>query len=108
MQRGGVDVPAWIRAVGLSWFVLGSLYVGWYDGWLKRVLVGILIFIPLMGAFLWWTGAVPSGWPTAINILLIAISTAILIAIGLATGWFAGLLGGLKHASAKDTRAGSQ
>jgi hypothetical protein len=104
LERDGVDMPTWIKVIGISWFVIGSLILGWY-GWLKRVLVGILIFIPLMGTFLWWIGAVPGGWPTAVNILAITASIAVLVVIGVATGWFAELLGGLKQTSAKDPRA---
>ena len=39
------------RAIGIGWFVVGALILGWYDGWVKRALVGILIFIPLMAPF---------------------------------------------------------
>jgi hypothetical protein len=103
-HRSGIESPDWIRVIGIAWFVAGSLYIGWYDGWVKRALLGILIFIPLAGILLWWSGALPSGWPTAINILLIATSIAILIVLGLWTGWFAEVAEYLRRTFAKDHR----
>ena len=101
VQRSGEELPEWIRIFGLAWFVVGSLIIGWYDGWLKRALVGILIFIPLMTSFVWWSGALPNGWPTALGILLIAGSVSILTVLGLATGWFGEVQQGFKRALGK-------
>jgi hypothetical protein len=58
----------------------------------------------LMGAMLLWTGAVPSGWPAAIAVLLIAASVSVLVIFGLATGWFAEMRDALRRAFGKDRR----
>jgi hypothetical protein len=105
LERAGADPPASIRAISIGWFVIGSLILGWYDGWVGRALVGVLIFIPLIAAFVWWSGAVPSGWPTVITILLIAGSTLTLALIGLSTGWFEGFLNSFKRTSSKESQA---
>ena len=104
VQRSGVEAPVWIRVVGIGWFVVGALYIGWYDGWVKRALLGILIFIPLMGILLWWSGALPSGWATAINLLLVATSITVLVVLGVWTGWFAEVTEYLRRTFAKDHR----
>jgi hypothetical protein len=104
LQHGGLDIPEWMRVIGLGWFVAGALTLGWYDGWLKRALVGILIFIPLMGAMLLWTGTVSSGWPLAITVLAIMTSISVLVVFGLATGWFAEVGDALKRAFGRDPR----
>jgi hypothetical protein len=105
LERSGADPPDWIRAIGIGWFVAGALVLGWYDGWVKRALVGVLIFIPLMAAFVWWSGAVPSGWPTLVTILFIVGSTTVLFLIGLCTGWFEDVLNGFRRTSSRDSRA---
>jgi hypothetical protein len=105
LERSDDEAPAWMRAIGLGWFIAGALVLGWYDGWVKRALVGVLIFIPLMAAFIWWSGAVPSGWPTVITILLIAGSTVTLALLGLKTGWFEEVLSVFRRPSANDSRA---
>jgi len=104
IYRMGGDPPTWLRVIGLGWFVVGALILGWYDGWLKRALVGVLIFIPLMAIFVWWSGAVPSGWPTAIAILLIFAPTAVLVVLGLSTGWFGEVRDDLRRAFGKEPR----
>ena len=104
LQRGGVEVTEWVRIVGIGWFVVGVLILGWYDGWVQRALIGILIFIPLMGAMLLWTGTVSSGWPLAITVFLIAASVSALVVLGFATGWFGELGDAIKRAFSRDTQ----
>lgn len=104
LDRGGVDTPTWIRVVGLTWFAVGALYIGWYDGWVKRALVGLLIFFTLMGLFILWSGALPGGWPTALNILLVAVSATVLVIIGIATGWFAEMRDAIKRAFGREAK----
>jgi len=104
LQRGGIEVTEWVRDIGIGWFVAGALILGWYDGWVKRALIGILIFIPLMGAMLLWTGAVSSGWPLAITVLLIPASVLVLVLHGLATGWFAEVGDAFRWAFGRDPR----
>jgi hypothetical protein len=103
LERGGVEVAEWVRTVGIGWFVIGALILGWYDGWVQRAVIGIVIFIPLMGAMLLWTGAVSSGWPLAITVLLIAASVAVLVVLGLATGWFAEMRDAFRRAFGKES-----
>ena len=97
LERSDADPPTWVRVVGLTWFSAGALYIGWYDGWVKRALVGLLFAITLMGIFVLWTGALPGGWPTVVNILLVVVSATVLAVVGLVTGWFAEMWDAIKR-----------
>jgi hypothetical protein len=105
LERSGAEPATWVRIVCLTWFAAGALYIGWYDGWVKRALVGLLIAITLMGIFILWTGALPGGWPTAVNVLLVLASATALVVVGLVTGWFAEMEDAIKRALG---RAGEQ
>jgi hypothetical protein len=103
LQRSGVEAPDWIRVVAIGWFVVGALVIGWYDGWVQRALMGVVIFIPLMAAFVWWSGAIPLGWPTALTLLLIAGSVGALVVLSVATGWFTEVRQDFRRAVGRDS-----
>jgi hypothetical protein len=104
LERSGVEPPTWIRVIGITWFGAGALYIGWYDGWVKRALVGVLIFVVLMGLFVLWSGALPGGWPTVANVVLVAAAASVLVVVGIATGSFAEMRDAFNRALGRDAQ----
>lgn len=101
LQQGG-EVPTWAWVLAGGWAAAGGIVVGWYEGWINRVLVGMLVFVPFAVALAWIGGGEGAAtWPTWLNLLLIAGPIVILVLVGSWTGWFSHAAKGLKQMFAK-------
>jgi len=101
LQQGG-EVPTWAWVLAGGWAAAGGIVVGWYEGWINRVVVGMLVFVPCAVALAWTGGGEGAAtWPTWLNVLLIAGPIVILVLVGSWTGWFSDAAEGLKRMFAK-------